>query len=1036
MPTKEEILREQFENIRNNSGLQNLEGTSLLEEEAWFFKGAADETGVGVSETIGRLRILSAAIDRANKKEERGEELTQREQAEFNLASAALTQYTNPATQSSLQTQALSGGSGLGISLAGIPLGLSGPDAADLLLAQQQSRAALAGEDIPEEPIDTDNAQIVNGAKQCFLLYNMNSFAEFHQKLLSHDTSSTNLAPPFYGGGPINPTKEIGTPGYYSKPASTTRMYLAGAGTTNLANKLYLKKHAAKVANMKTAEVAQLVPRLRIFRQYLDKQQGEQPTKAQLVEFEFPPAFDPTKGITQQTRVDYLGTFENKFLRGMDIGVKSFNWNFIGSDPFTATREVEAELKLFAQSFPAFIVERDGRVIAGSNAQTDAQRRKYRFVDLVLVPDCRNPDKREKNYKNFSPECYEIRVEVGYNGGDKTFGTFADDGEFKEAINCHTDILSLVPQSHSFEYGDDGSVSLNIKLRGRLDAIMTDKGMNVLLPLGGVADTIKVNTTDLSRYLNHKPPYTLTEIDSVIGTLREKKPPESFKEIIEELETIKRKVILSSKQFFTSHIYDRLEDGGAIFNYTMSPAENAAFLNWQTKNTKNLPDAIDFNAVVNGAKSGTITGVVDSIASNQETQEALTKLIDNLKNDPNAITSKEQIAYMFLGDLIAVVTDSIVGDSSFAVSSVITRVNDTITGLGVEQNVRTNLQAFSDAATISGEGFDPTTITIGQRSGTFSPRAASIFSGKKTAQNIHKNLRIILGNIKVSLKRPGVPKEIDINLADIPVSVEFFLKFMADNVLSKDILDYPYFHFMNDLIAAVVGNMLGTECFGGLTDASVRAQTLVINSRKDISGSKFYDVDPDLGYRVIDLSKITLENNLVDNCGDASSRADLFEYFVISVSIIDDKKLNGKYDPDIKQGIYHLAYGLDRGLVRSIKFNKTNQEFLPEARFASEGGLLLNQLSNAYDVTVEMVGSNLFRIGQLVYIDAEVLGAGPSWADVGEDENRQRSWANIMGLGGYHLITEVGNSITSDGTFVTTIKARWQSGGSRERWDL
>ena len=1025
MPTKEEILREQFENIRNLQSL-DLEGASLLEEEAWFFKGAADGTDVGARGTTDRLRILNAAIDTANKKIERGEKLTPREAREYSFALDAVTRYVR-SDPSDLQTQALSGGPGAGLSLAGATrFGSPGENqTTDLLLAQQQSRAALAREDIAEEPIDTENAQIVNGAKQCFLLYNMNSFAKFHQKLLSHDTGSTKLAPKFYGGGPINPTNEIGTPGYYSKPASTTRIYLAGAGTTNLANKLYLKKHAAKVANMKTAEVAQLVPRLRIFRQYLNKREGEQPTQAELVEFEFPPAFDPTKGITQQTQVDYLGVSENKFLRGMDIGVKSFNWNFIGSDPFTATREVEAELKLFAQSFPAFIVERQGRIITGG---LDISRRKYRFVDLVLVPDCRNPDKREKNYKNFSPECYEIRVEVGYNGGDKTFGTFADDGEFKEAINCHTDILSLVPQSHSFEYGDDGSVSLNIKLRGRLDAIMTDKGMNVLLPLGGVADTIKVNTTDLSRYLNHEPPYTLTEIDSVIGTLREKKPPESFKEIIEELETIKRKVLLSSKQFFTSHIYERLEAGGAIFNYTMSPAENAAFLNWQTKNTKTLPEAIDFSDVVAGAKSGTITGVVDSIASNQDTQEALTKLIDSLKDDPNAITSKEQIAYMFLGDLIAVVTDSIVGDGSFAVSSVITRVNDTITGLEYEQNFRTNV--------ITTEG--PDLINVGQsyEEGTFLTDIGDGIRGKFTAQQIHKNLRIILGNIKVSLKRPSGPKEIDINLADIPVSVEFFLKFMADNVLSKDILDYPYFHFMNDLIAAVVGNMLGTECFGGLTDASVRAQTLVINSNKDISTGNFYNLDQDLGYKVIDLSKITPENNLVDNCGDASSRANLFEYFVISVSIIDDKKLNGEYDPDIKQGIYHLAYGLDRGLVRSIKFNKTNQEFLPEARFASEGGLLLNQLSNAYDVTVEMVGSNLFRIGQLVYIDAEVLGAGPSWADMGEDEDRKRSWANIMGLGGYHLITEVGNSISSDGTFVTTIKARWQSGGSREKWDL
>ena len=118
-----------------------------------------------------------------------------------------------------------------------------------------------------------------------------------------------------------------------------------------------------------------------------------------------------------------------------------------------------------------------------------------------------------------------------------------------------------------------------------------------------------------------------------------------------------------------------------------------------------------------------------------------------------------------------------------------------------------------------------------------------------------------------------------------------------------------------------------------------------------------------------------------------------------------------------------------------MKFSKTNQEFLPEAQFASEGGLLLNQLANVFDVTIEMTGNNLFKIGQYLYIDAEVLGAGPSCADFDAAPSRKRSFANIMGLGGYHLITEIANYISGDNcVYTTTIKSRWQDPGTRDSW--
>ena len=118
---------------------------------------------------------------------------------------------------------------------------------------------------------------------------------------------------------------------------------------------------------------------------------------------------------------------------------------------------------------------------------------------------------------------------------------------------------------------------------------------------------------------------------------------------------------------------------------------------------------------------------------------------------------------------------------------------------------------------------------------------------------------------------------------------------------------------------------------------------------------------------------------------------------------------------------------MDRGLLKDASFSKADQEYLPEARFASEGNLIFNQLSNIYDASFNMLGNNLFAPGQYLYFDPIAMGVGEPW-QYSDDGTGTRSWANIMGLGGYHLVTEVACSI-KPGKFDTSVKARWVTGG-------
>jgi hypothetical protein len=1011
--------------------------------------------------------------------------LTSAQQAEFNAAKLALNDVLGDPTITDSENQRVQE------AVLGANSALAGGEAIEL------SEGGIFGNPLTAPAL---GAKTVRLAHQCFLLYNLEPFSKFHRQLLAGTSAAaTGVSPPrtFYNqarglgsrglgttttGPAARRTNTIQTSGYFSKSKNTTRMYLVADDSTesSITNKLALKKHGDKIANMQSSEISQLIPRLRFFKVY---REGDDKS---VVEFEFSPTTKVGMGLSNKIDLDFLGATQEKFIRGDDVGLKSFDWEFVGSDPFTATREIAASINLTAQHFSAYVRKRTStNVMQGSSTLSYINPGEYRFLDFVLQPDCRDIDQRNLNYKNFSPECYEIRVEVGYNGGGKTFGTFDSDGQFQEAVNCHKDILLLSPTDHKFEFNDDGSVDLTINLRGRLDALMNDKMMNVLLPYGGAsAALMQVSISNIDQDQRDEIPLlkgntsasiSLEDAENAVKYVNNnKKNIDNADKIQENLELAISKMYVSNKQLFFAHIFDKLDTGGAVHTYTMTPAEKLTYTNWATDlSVSVLPAPVSLSLVQTGGLTSSKEAYSDPVDRTSDplrpenfgelfarivspTQEALTQSIqEEIVEKDIGVRMVNTISYIFLGDLLAVVLDSITGE-------------DTFEGGGITSATLTNLERVE----LAGQAGD------GAGAGALGEVVRQYFSGEDvssdrsdllsaigfkkttpppTVKNVLDNFRVILGNIDARLKATG--KNQTINLAHIPISVPLFNEFMVENVLAKDSDNYPFFEFVNHLISSLIINTLGTKCFGGLIDTSTTTQAMMANSPENIEDTNVFRViglaeaapimvvnrGPDeeaaidareiageSTYRTIDPALILPDNPILGNCRE--QQKDVFEYLFIGTQTIDPNSLNGEYDADLRRGIYHTAFGADRGLIKTMKFAKTNQEFLPEAQFASEGGLLLNQLSNAFDVSIEMVGNNLFKIGQYLYIDAEALGAGPSWADMGQAPARQRSYANIMGLGGYHLITEVANSISDSGVYTTTVKARWQDPGTRPDW--
>ena len=96
-------------------------------------------------------------------------------------------------------------------------------------------------------------------------------------------------------------------------------------------------------------------------------------------------------------------------------------------------------------------------------------------------------------------------------------------------------------------------------------------------------------------------------------------------------------------------------------------------------------------------------------------------------------------------------------------------------------------------------------------------------------------------------------------------------------------------------------------------------------------------------------------------------------------------------------------------------------------------------LSSVYNVSMSMFGNVLFFPGQTIFINPLGFGASlgdPSIGPTKEKPDLQPSLSNVMGLGGYHTIISVSNTIDRD--FTTSVTALWTGNGtnrSRSPWN-
>ena len=167
----------------------------------------------------------------------------------------------------------------------------------------------------------------------------------------------------------------------------------------------------------------------------------------------------------------------------------------------------------------------------------------------------------------------------------------------------------------------------------------------------------------------------------------------------------------------------------------------------------------------------------------------------------------------------------------------------------------------------------------------------------------------------------------------------------------------------------------------------------------------------------LSLNEIFSKSKLLTSLRSNTNPDSMKHYFMIYASNFNPHTVKGIYKEDSERGIYHLYFGADRGIVKNIDFQKTDMQYLKEARIVDQNRVRKNTafFIEPYNAKIPLYGVSVFKPGMMVYIDPKSIGI-----DLTIPRNER------IPLGGYYNISKVFGKI-EPGVFETIIDLNWIS---------
>jgi len=655
--------------------------------------------------------------------------------------------------------------------------------------------------------------------------------------------------------------------------------------------------------------------------------------------------------------------------------IKSFTFSFYGTTPATARKDIKAELTLYFQNFNDLIKKR--KFAAGYP--------EYSYVELLLLPFTEQKDPRHTH--DYRAEDYRIRADVGWSERtDEAFKQIlekrcANDPLFKDIENPLDGFNKSLQKINKSFYLNMIDHDLDIKNDGTVELKVT---YAAYIESMMKSNTLNALSTPETVYLAKQRQRKLDELifsnnctSAQLKLMKEYNAQQDQAHVKGMYASIKRRLIQRRKIFFVD----------------ITPSQVKSFV-----------------------KRGVLP-VIGNDRIGMANSKDWTYVDDRLNESRSQDGGNERVNFFFLGDLLHTILDCM----------------------------------YEPAHTPDEKVYDPYTAKL--NTGEIRPELS--------------NTKLLLGGFVYDDYFADKKQNVfhDINISEIPISMDWFQKWMTENIVEQERTVYPAMDFVRDISQMLINIFLET-CINKQVDKAISLETGQLLAISDGYGDPLFHLKEANMKAPMGMSpkqEKTYQKNKkqfahIDYMINANLRhkegllplttaspsahvSDFYNYiFLYPITSMNTSYHKGKgiRKEDEDNGIYHYQIGSNRGLLKKIKFNKTDMQYIREARFFNHGSDGLMQLSAVYKINMEMIGNTIYYPGMEVFIDPRGFG-GPEFdptngqkiaKTAGGDKKilTPASVANALGIGGYHIVTKVKHTITPEG-FKTVVEAQFHYSG-------
>ncbi len=726
---------------------------------------------------------------------------------------------------------------------------------------------------------------------------------------------------------------------------------------STIMNKLMMTKGAFQFLNIRHWQLSQLVPVVRIYGQY-PQASGAPPRE---VEMKFGTFVDPV--------ADLQSMLNSQSQRGVGVGIESVTYKFIGKNPDTAKRQIQGTLNIYAQNFNELFKVRRGFDQDGLEYEDG-----YRIIDLVT--EGIRPGSLE--------EKFSLKMIVGWGA---TGGGGILEPDLVNALKDTQLSMIVTVADYNINIMDEagGGVRLQITFYPRLESVSLTTDADVLAD-ENTRKKRKERKETFERLIN-----TEKEVDP-------ESPDGGSVNCLTDKEVMALKAaydadIAKDIENSSQDLLKKLLESGAIYTALVKKETyDPAAIQEAATEVRNQANGLGLLNNLNDIVEGDDIETAPLVQKRMKIEVLEMACDEERLKTVSDFTETRLVNYFFLGDLIAVALNNVLGRPEIT-----------------NKNVYYGNMKYM---------LGPIILPKPDGSGDMEP--------------------MNIGDIPISVDLFN-----DFLYRKLPKNVEFGTA-------------WPLFLFTRQVIKELVFEALGPNCFDGTGRIGINLETATISADPSSDGidpieAKIALTNPpasspqsktDTGQAPLatelDLDKFRInfddlsKSLFVFDSFNKMSLRDKYNYFIIYAT--NNKTTSLDFDPNSKQtrlerdfekGIYHVTTGLDRGLVKSIDFSQQDaSRYLRSARILESRNNPDARLANMFKVTVNMYGNNLFFPGSFMYLNPRGLGS-----DLLGDPGTSGTPANLLGIGGYHSIGVITNEINLNG-FTTKLDATFFYSGS------